>query len=106
MTFRVHLPRDPSHLSSDEVLGLGVVTDDRGRRLLGLVLPLGVLADVHADAVGLEQLGHLGVVLEVWARRIAPRIAAAAVLLPEQSGQRRPVLAGKAPLLADAAVPQ
>ena len=35
--------------------------------------------------LGVEQLGHLRVVLEVGARRVAPRVAAAAVLLAEQA---------------------
>ena len=39
-------------------------------------------------------------------RRVAERVAAAAVLLTEQPGDRRPVLVGEAPLLTDAAVPQ
>jgi hypothetical protein len=61
---------------------------------------------LDADAVGVEQLGHRGVVLEVGAGRVAPRVAAAAVLLAEQAGERRAVLVGEAPLLADAVVPQ
>ena len=54
----------------------------------------------------LEQLVELGLVLEVGARGVAPRVARAAVLLAEQPGERRAVLVGEAPLLADAAVPQ
>ncbi len=60
----------------------------------------------HADAVDLEQLGDLRLVVEVGARGVAPRVARAAVLLAEQPGERRAVLVGEAPLLADAAVPQ
>ena len=54
----------------------------------------------------LEQLVELRLVLEVGARGVAPRVARAAVLLAEQAGERRAVLVGEAPLLADAAVPQ
>ena len=61
---------------------------------------------VHADAVELEQLVELRLVLEVGARRVAPRVARPAVLLAEQAGERRAVLVGEAPLLADAAVPE
>ena len=56
--------------------------------------------------VELEQLVELGLVLEVGARRVAPRVARAAVLLAEQARERRAVLVGEAPLLADAAVPE
>ena len=49
--------------------------------------------------------GDGGVVLEVGAGRVAPRVAAAAVLLAEQAAERRAVLVGEAPLLADAVVP-
>ena len=56
--------------SGDEVLGLGVVADDGGRRLLGMELE--PLAHLDPDAVGPEQLDHLGVVLEIGAGRIAP----------------------------------
>ena len=66
----------------------------------------GLLAHRDADASADEQLGDLRVVLEVGARRVAPRVAAAAVLLAEQPGERRAVLVGEAPLLADAAVPE
>ena len=57
----------------DEVLGLGVGADDRRGGLLGFELEL--LGELHADAVELEQLGDLGLVLEVGARRVAPRVA-------------------------------
>ncbi len=55
--------------------------------------------------LGADQPRTAGVVLEVRARRVAPGVAAAPVLLAEQPVQARPVLAGKAPLLADAPVP-
>ena len=54
----------------------------------------------------LEQLVELRLVVEVGAGGVAPRVARAAVLLAEQAGERRAVLVGEAPLLADAAVPQ
>ena len=60
---------------------------------------------VDADAVAAEELDHLGVVLEVRARRVAPRVAAPPVLLAEEADQGGPVLVGEAPLLADAVVP-
>src|SRR5437879_5462322 len=87
----------------DEVLRPGVMADECRGRLLRLVLE--VFAERHADPLGIEQLGDLGVVLEVGARRIAPRVPPTAVLLPEQTGERGAVLAGEPPLLADAAVP-
>ena len=71
--------------------------------LLGVELES--LAHLDADAVGAEELDHLGVVLEVGAGRVAPRVAATPVLLAEQAGQGGPVLVGEAPLLADPAVP-
>jgi hypothetical protein len=77
-----HRYGDPGH----EVLGLGVVADEGRGGLLGLVLEPGVLVDLDADALGVEQLGHRLVVLEVRAGRVAPRVAAAAVLLAEQAG--------------------
>ena len=92
-------------LTSDEVLGLRVVADDGRRGLLGLVLPARLLAHVDAEPVGAEQAGHGGVVLQIGARRIAPRVAPAAVLLAEQAADGRAVLGGEAPLLADAVVP-
>ena len=40
-----------SGLPRDEVLGAGVVADDGGGRLLGLVLPARLLADLDAEAL-------------------------------------------------------
>src|SRR4029077_12741881 len=94
-----------TRLTSDEVLRLRVVADDGRRGLLGLVLPARLLADVDAEPVGAEQAGHGGVVLQIGAPRIAPRVAPAAVLLAEQAADGRAVLGGEAPLLADAMVP-
>src|SRR5690242_12100386 len=91
--------------AGDEVLGFGVVEDDRRGRLLGLVLVAGLLGALEADALPTEQLEHLGVVLEVGARGVPPRVPATAVLLAEQAGERRAVLVGEAPLLPDPAVP-
>src|SRR5207248_11680631 len=93
------------NLPGDEVLRLRVVADYGRGRLLGLVLPFGLFADGHADAIRLQELGDLGVVLEVGAGGIAPRVPSAAVLLAEQAGERGPVLGREAPLLADAVVP-
>ena len=53
-----------------------------------------------------EQVVELGLVLEVGAGRVAPRVARAAVLLAEETGDRGAVLVGEAPLLTDAVVPQ
>src|SRR5580704_19268978 len=89
--------------SCDEVLGLRVVADDGVRRLLGLHLE--PLAHRDADAVPSQKLNNLGVIIEIGAGGIPPRIAAAPVLLAEQPGQRGPVLVGVAELLADAPVP-
>ncbi len=75
--------------AGDEVLGAGVVADDGGGGLLGLVLPAGLLAHLDAEAVGAEQAGDGGVVLQVGAGRVAPRVAAAAVLLAEETAQGR-----------------
>src|SRR5690349_15653417 len=58
-----HRPAMPIASSSasagDEVLGLGVVEDDRRGGLLGLVLEAGVLGALEADALTLEQREHL-----------------------------------------------
>src|SRR4051794_17543838 len=51
--------------AGDEVLGLGMVADEGGGRLLGLVLPARLLAHVDAEPVGAEQPGDRGVVLQV-----------------------------------------
>src|SRR5438309_10421448 len=82
-----------------------MVADDRRGRLLGLVLPLGLGAHLDADAVGLEELGHLGVVLQVRAGGITPGVAAAAVLLAEEAGEGRAVFGREAPFLPYAPVP-
>src|SRR5271157_2543517 len=63
----------------DEVFGLGMVADDGVGGLLGVQLE--TLGHGHPDAVGAEELDHLGVVLEVGARRVAPRVPPAPVLL-------------------------
>src|SRR5436190_9742552 len=92
-------------LAGDEVLGPWVMQDDRRSRLLGLVLEAGLLRALEPDAFAIEQREHLGVVLEVGTRRIAPRVPATAVLLAEQAGERGAVLVGEPPLLADAPMP-
>ena len=53
-----------------------------------------------------SSIGDRRVVGEVGARRVAPRVAPAAVLLAEQALDGRAVLVGVAQLLADAPVPQ
>jgi hypothetical protein len=94
-------------IAGDEVLGLGVVADDGGGGLLGLVLPSPVssLTSMPMRPASSRSRPPMVVVLEVRAGRVAPRVAAAAVLLAEQAGEDGPVLVGEAPLLADAAVP-
>ena len=82
-----------SALSRHEVLGLGVVADERAGRLLGLVLVAGLLGALEADARAVEQVEDRDVVLEVRACRVAAGVAAAAVLLPEEATQARAVLA-------------
>src|SRR4051794_38394367 len=82
------------------------MAQERARGLLRLVLEARLLGALEIDARTVEQLHHLHVVLEVRAGGVAPRVAAASVLLAEEPGEVRPVLAGEAPLLADAAVPQ
>lgn len=73
---------DVGHPSAgDEVLRLAVLADDRRGGVFGLVLPISVLADLDAEPLGAEQSGNGGVVLEVGARRVAPRLASAAVVL-------------------------
>src|SRR5262245_9806337 len=78
--------------SGDEVLRLGVGDDDRRRALLRHQVEL--LCEGDADALDVEELRHLRLVLEVGARRVAPRVARAAVLLAEEAGERRAVLVG------------
>src|SRR6202035_2716029 len=89
--------------SSHEVLGRRVVADNGVGGLLGVQLES--LADGDPDAGAPQQLHHLGVVVEVRAGRVAPRVAPAPVGLAEEAGQRRPVLVAKPEFLADPAVP-
>src|SRR5690606_4101778 len=108
-------PRSSSRSAGHEVLGPGVVADQRRGRLLRVVLEPGVLVAGDPDALGAEQLGHGLVVLEVRARRISPGVAAAAVALAEQPVESTAVGGGRvgagwvlvreSPLLADAPVP-
>src|SRR4051795_12637011 len=81
----VRSPAPPS--AGDEVLGSGMVADDRRGGLFRLVLEPRLLVHLDADATGVEQLGDLLVVLEVGAGGIAPGVAAAPILLVEQPGQ-------------------
>src|ERR1035441_5637557 len=90
-------------LLSDEVLGLGVMADDGCRCLLRVELE--PLADLDPDAIGTEQINHLGVVLQVGTCRVAPRISAAAVFLAEQSGQGGSVFVGVSQFLPDPMMP-
>src|SRR5262249_58851958 len=92
----------PRASARDEVLRLRMVADDGGGRLLGLVLPARLLADVDAQPLGAEQARHGGVVLEVGARRVAPRVTTTSVLLPEQTPDGGTVLVDEAPLRPDA----
>src|SRR6187399_3257408 len=96
---------DACNSAGDEVLGPRVVADDRRRGLLGLVLPAGLLAHLDAEALGAEQAGHGGVVLEVRTGRVAGGVAPTAVLLAEQPADARAVLVDEAPLGADPLVP-
>ena len=78
--------------------------DDRARGLLGFELEL--LGQHHADPLDLEEVDELLLVLEVRTRGVAPRVPRAAVLLAEESRERRSVFGGESPLLADTPVPQ
>ena len=69
--------------ASHEIFGPRVVTDDRRGGLLRLVLPSGLLGDDDPETSSFEQLGNGRVVFEIGTCRIAPRIAATAVLLTE-----------------------
>src|SRR5579875_4112933 len=86
--------------SGHEVLGARVVAHQRHGGLLGVELE--PFAHLDTDPVASEQFDGFGVVVEVGAGRVAPGVAAPAVLLAEQARQARPVLLGEAPLLADA----
>src|SRR5258708_6252840 len=79
---------------ADEVLGLGVVADQRRRRLLRLVLEPRVLADLDPDPGHVQQRRHGEVVLQVRAGRIPPRVPPALIRLPPQDVDQRPVRAG------------
>ena len=83
-----------------------MVADDRRSRLLGLVLPAGFFTHADTDAPCLEQLGNLGIVFQVGARGVAPRITPTAILLAEEPVQRRTVFVDEAPLAANAMVPE
>src|ERR1039457_687861 len=87
----------------DEVLRRGVRADDGVGGLFRL--QLGILAHLDADAVRAEELDDLGVVGQIGAGRVAPRVAAAPVLLAKQPGQGGSVLVGEAQLLSDSPVP-
>jgi hypothetical protein len=79
-----------------------MVDDDRAGRLLRR--ELGLLAQLDADPLPLQQVLDLVLVLDGGAGRVAERVARAAVLL---LGQHRlqVALLGEAKLLADAVVP-
>src|SRR3990172_13444146 len=78
------VPGRDAELSGYEVLGLRVVADDGRGGLLGLVLPAGLLTDGDADPIGVEQVGHPGVVLEIGTCRVSPRVSSPPPLLAEQ----------------------
>src|ERR1035441_8637393 len=88
-----------------EVLGLRVVADDGGGGLLGVKLPRRLLAALPADALGPDQPGTNGVVLQVRAGRVAPGVPASPVLLTEEPLHAGPVVGGVTPLVAYAPVP-
>src|ERR1700722_12677794 len=92
-----------SEPSGHEVFGPRVVADDGIGRLLGMELKS--FAHLHPDPRTVEELVHLGVVLQLGAGGISPRVAATAVLLAEQAGERGTVFMRKTPLFADAVVP-
>jgi hypothetical protein len=50
-------------LLCDEILGLGVMADDRGRCLFWLVLKTGLGSDFYAEPLGAEKIGDGQVVL-------------------------------------------
>ena len=82
-----------------------MVTDDRRRRLFGLILPSGLFADFDADATGFQQCRHGGVVFQIGTCGISPRISTTAILLTEQPCDRRSVFVDESPFGADAVVP-
>src|SRR5438874_1872953 len=64
-----------------EVLGLGMVDDDRGRRLLRLELEL--LGERDLDPAGVEQVHQDALVLQVGTGWVAEGVARTAVALTE-----------------------
>src|ERR1700729_4364630 len=81
------------------------MADDGGGGLLRVELPRRLLADRYPDAVGAQELGALGVVLQVGTGRVTPGVTATPVLLAEQAAERRAVLADEAPFFPNAAMP-
>jgi len=69
-----------------------VVADDGVRGLLRVELE--AFGHFNTDATGFEQFGHLGVVGEVRAGRVAPGVTTTAVLLAEESEQGGAVFVG------------
>ena len=80
------------------------MADDRIGRLFGMELE--TFGDTYPNALGFEELGDLGVVREVRARGVTPRIASPSVLLAKEAREGRSVLIVEAEFLADPLVPQ
>ena len=70
--------------SDIEILCFRVVQDKSVRGLLGMQLQL--LGQFDADSFGFEQRNQLGSILEIRARAVSERIASAAVLEIEVTG--------------------
>src|SRR5262245_29929957 len=75
----------PLGLLGVEVTRIRVVDDDRVGGLLGYELEL--LAQVNSDAFGVQQVDDLRAVFELWTRRVAERVAAAAIFGTQQAVQ-------------------
>src|SRR5690606_15737409 len=96
-------PRRPMKpdTSDVEVLGLGVVRDQRRGGLLRVELVL--LRQRDPDPLGVEQLEQLHLILEVGAGGVAERVAAALDVVLEHAVER--LVAADAERGADAGVP-
>ena len=88
-----------------EVLGRGMVHDDGRGALLRIQQEAG--GQVHANVlVRMDHREELGLVFEIRARRIAERVARAAIFLVEEIADVRRIVAGDAEFFADALVPK
>src|SRR2546422_9153208 len=89
--------RDQMFQGSDvEVLGLRVVGHQGRGGLLRIQLEL--LAEGDAQPLGLEELDQLGLVLQIWAGRVAEAVAGPAVVLVEELDDLAGVIAADAQL--------